>query len=83
MPDDPKPPDIEVTKTTTVSSGTQSHCIDRILYLLFAGMLVFAVMLVLVEKFFASDGQIFQVVAGLLTGFSGAFFAKIKGGDGK
>lgn len=72
---------IEVTKTTTVSTPEpKGGTIDRILYLLFGGMVLFAVLLIFVNYQFKEDGQSFQVFAGLLTGFSGAFFAKIKGG---
>lgn len=51
---------------------------DPILQLLFIGMIFFALLLVAVDKFFASDGQMFQVIANVLSGFVGAFFAKIK-----
>lgn len=51
--------------------------VDPVLYLLFAGMLVFAGILIACEHFFMADGQMFQVMAGLLTGFSGAFFGRI------
>lgn len=53
------------------------HKIDPVLYLLFAGMVLFAGILIAVEHFFMQDGQMFQVMAGLLTGFSGAFFGRI------
>ena len=51
--------------------------VDKILYLLFAGIVIFSVLLIFVEKFFMSDGQMFQVMAGVLTAFSGAFFGRI------
>ena len=84
MAEDPKPPDIEVTKTTTVSSGPQAHPpVDHTLLLIMGGTIFFAVMLLVSEIFFMADSQLFQVFAGLLTGFGGAFLAKVKGGDGK
>jgi len=52
--------------------------IDRVLYLLFAGMVFFSIMLLYVEHFFKDDGQLFQVVSGLITGFAGAFFTRLK-----
>jgi hypothetical protein len=73
-------PPSQVTRTTTVTAGpAPNNAIDHVLYLLFAGMVIFAIAVFLVEKFFPMDGQIFQVMAGLLTGFSGAFFTRIKG----
>ena len=41
---------------------------------LFLGMVFFTFVLVFVEWRFPQDAQIFQVVSGLVTGFSGAFF---------
>jgi len=51
--------------------------IDPTLILLFIGMLIFTGVLIFVEHFFASDGQVFQVISGVLTGFAGAFFARM------
>lgn len=51
--------------------------IDPVLYLLFIGMVFFAIILIFCEHYFMSDGQMFQVMAGLLTGFGGAFFGRI------
>jgi hypothetical protein len=36
------------------------------------------VALIYVEKAFPNDGQIFQVISGLVTGFAGAFFMRVK-----
>lgn len=52
--------------------------VDPVLWLLFLGMLVFTAILLYVEKFYPNDGQIFQVISGLVTGFAGAFFARMK-----
>jgi cytochrome c biogenesis protein CcdA len=52
--------------------------IEPVVLLLFVGMLVFTGILLFVEKFYPNDGQMFQVIAGLLTAFSGAFFMRVK-----
>lgn len=54
-----------------------SH-VEPVVILLFLGMLFFTGILIFCDKFFPMDGQIFQVVASLLSGFSGAFFMRIK-----
>lgn len=56
--------------------GTQK--IDPILWLLFLGMAFFSGMLLYVEHAFPTDGQLFVVVSGMLTSFSGAFFMRVK-----
>jgi hypothetical protein len=48
---------------------------DPVLKLLLVGILFFTAALFYCEHRFPSDGQIFQVIAGLLTGFGGAFLA--------
>ncbi len=48
---------------------------DPILKLLLAGIVFFTVVLLYTQKWFPDDGQTFQVVAGLLTSFGGAFLA--------
>lgn len=47
--------------------------LDPILKLLLGGIVFFLAVLLYIQKWFPNDGQTFQVVAGLLTGFSGAF----------
>jgi len=49
--------------------------IDR---LLVAGIVFFTLLLIVVSKWSPNDGQTFQVISGLLTGFGGAFFARLK-----
>ena len=44
--------------------------IDALDKLLFIGIVFFTLLLMLEAKFYASDGQTFQVLSGLLTGFS-------------
>jgi len=52
--------------------------IEPIIYLL-AGLLVFFTLcLFAAEHWFATDGQIFQVISGLLTGISGAMLMRVK-----
>ena len=52
--------------------------VDGVTLLLFGGMIFFTLVLLLVEKFYPNDGQVFQVFAGLLSGFAGAFFLRVK-----
>lgn len=52
--------------------------LEPVLKLLAGLMIFFTAVLFVSEKFFPSDGQIFQVVSGLLTGISGAFLMRIK-----
>ncbi len=61
-----------------MASSANNESVEPILYLLASLMLLFTVTLIGVEYFFRTDAQVFQVVAGLLTGCSGAFFARIK-----
>lgn len=46
--------------------------------LLFIGMMVFSVIIFVCNVMFPMDGQIFQVYSGVLGGFTGAFFARLK-----
>lgn len=47
--------------------------------LMLCGMIVFFTLLLFAsEKFFGTDGQIFQVVANLLSGFGGALLMRVK-----
>lgn len=52
--------------------------IDPVLLLLVYGMIFFTIVLIGVEHFFPNDGQVFQVISGLITAFSGAFFLRVK-----
>lgn len=54
--------------------GLQSDII-----MLFVGIFTAAGLMLYCEHFFKDDGQVFQVMAGLVTGFSGALFTKLKG----
>ena len=46
--------------------------------LLFIGMMVFSIIIFVCNVLFPMDGQIFQVYSGVLGGFTGAFFARLK-----
>lgn len=57
---------------------TANEKIEPILFML-AGLIVFfACLLIFVEHFFASDGQVFQVISNILSGIAGAFIMRIK-----
>lgn len=55
-----------------------SQKFDRTLLLLFVGIILFTMILFASEIWFMSDSQMFQVIAGVLTAFTGAFFGRIK-----
>ena len=46
--------------------------------LLFVGIVFFTIVMVGISKWSPNDGQTFQVLSGLLTGFGAAFFARMK-----
>lgn len=52
--------------------------VEPVLFLLFLGTLIFAALLIFVEWKFNSDAQVFQVFAGVFTGFAGAFLGRMK-----
>ena len=45
---------------------------------LFIGVIFFTVCLFVTEKYFTNDGQMFQVIANLLSGFAGAMLMGIR-----
>ena len=51
--------------------------LDPVLALLFAGIVFSAIALAVIDWFFKGEGQVFQVIAGLLMSFNGAFFLRI------
>lgn len=51
---------------------------NLILKLMVCSILIFVCCLFACEIFFPNDGQMFQVIAGLVTGFSGAFLMFLK-----
>jgi len=51
--------------------------IDKVVYLLTFLVLVFTGLLIYVAKTSPNDGQTFQIVSGLVTGFSGALLMRI------
>ena len=54
--------------------------LDSVLLLLFAGIVFFTAVLFAAEVWFMADSQLFQVVAGILTGFAGALLGRMKPG---
>ncbi len=55
-----------------------SNKIEPIVLLLVFLVIFFSVVLVGVAVFLSSDGQTFQIIAGLVTGFSGALLMRVK-----
>lgn len=52
--------------------------LEPVVLLLLIGIIFFTGMILVCEKWYPMDGQLFQVMASLLSGFSGAFFMRIK-----
>lgn len=57
---------------------TRIKDIDALDKLLFFGIIFFVFILIYLARFEANDGQTFQVISGLITGFAGAFFGRMK-----
>ncbi len=55
-----------------------NHKEDRVLVLLLIGILFFTGTIFVSEHYYPMDGQLFQVLAGMLTSFAGAFFGRMK-----
>lgn len=72
------------TATTTNGQMTNASVVTRIAdidaldKLLFFGIIFFVFILIYLARFEANDGQTFQVISGLITGFAGAFFGRMK-----
>lgn len=56
----------------------QDNKIEPIVLLLCMLVVFFTGVLVAVAKLMSSDGQTFQIIAGLVTGFSGALLMRVK-----
>lgn len=54
-----------------------SNKIDPVLFLLTSLVLIFAGALIVVSKISPNDGQTFQILSNLVTGFSGALLMRI------
>lgn len=69
------------------ASSANNENVEPVMYLLALLILFFTAVLIGVEYFFRDDAQVFQVVATVLTGFTGAFLGRIKpanqNGNGK
>lgn len=55
-----------------------SHDHDPIIWMLFGGTVFFTCVLLAVAWLFKTDGQTFQAIASLLSGFAGALLTRIK-----
>jgi hypothetical protein len=51
---------------------------DYVLILLFFGIFLSAALVFVVKVWWSNDGQLFQVMAGILAAFSGSFFTRLK-----
>jgi hypothetical protein len=51
--------------------------VEPIILLLFIGLFLTLIALFVVQAFWPNDGEVFTAVAGVLGGFSGAFFGRI------
>lgn len=69
--------------TSVTNVPTRHEKLEPIIWLLFAGIFLLLGILIGVEVAWKDDGQMFQVIAGLLSAFSGAFFMRIKPKDDK
>jgi uncharacterized membrane protein len=55
--------------------------LDRVLLLLLAGMVFFTGALFAAKIWFKDDAALFTVLSGLVTGFAGSFFTRLKPKD--
>jgi hypothetical protein len=73
----PQPTATTTTTTNVSTSPSRLRDIEAIDKLLFTGIVFFTLLLIAISKLSPSDVQTFQVISGLLTGFGGAFFARM------
>lgn len=59
------------------------HSIEPVLYLLTLIVVFFTALLFVASYTLPNDGQTFQVISGLLTGFAGALLGRVKPADTK
>lgn len=52
--------------------------IEPILILLLGGVVFFTLLMIGTNFFFPNDGQVFTTISNLISGFSGAFFMRVK-----
>ena len=60
-----------------MSNPLDSPRLEPIDKLLFIAIFIFAIILIGISRWAPQDGQTFQVISGILTGFAGAFFARL------
>lgn len=52
--------------------------LDQVTIMLFVGIFLGLTIIMMTEHFFPKDGEVFQVIAGVVSSFSGALFTKLK-----
>lgn len=57
--------------------STNKYGLEPVLVLLFAGMIIYTLIVLGVAIFMPKDGQTFQLLTGVLGAFVGAFFGRI------
>lgn len=60
-----------------------SQKVESIIILLFGAVVFFSLMLVAISKWSPNDGQTFQVISSLVTGFAGALMMRVKPPDSR
>jgi uncharacterized membrane-anchored protein len=55
----------------------QDWRVEPILLLLFLGIILSAIAVIAIKAFIPGDGQLFQVIASILSAFVGAFFLRV------
>lgn len=66
-----------MTPTPNPDADALAHS-RAITYLLLGMTVLFALILIAIDKLFPSEGQVFQVIANLTSGFAGAFMTRIQ-----
>lgn len=76
-------PEVGISAQQAEQKIEDGERMDRVLVLLFVGMVLAGGTLLAVDKWWSSDGQIFQCFSTLLAGFSGSFFTRLQGHSSK
>ena len=66
---------------TSIFKGSKMSSIDPILKMLVGLVIFFSLLLIAVARFMSSDGQTFQILSSLVSGFAGALLLRIKPRD--
>jgi hypothetical protein len=80
----PESPQADRTVTTSRVTMPDPHRerLDPVFLTLLAATVMFAVMAVAISKWSPNDGQTFQLICGLTTGFAGACLGRVKPSSG-